>query len=126
MSLAAQPASQVLLVGVVDDDDDLRRALRRLLLASAFRVQTYSSAEEFLASNDSPDCLVLDIHLGGMTGLELYGRLKERTVTPPVVFMTAHDDYTRELERGGTTCLLKPFDDHALIDAIEEACGRSR
>ena len=95
------------------------------MIASEFRVQTYASAEAFLETHDRPDCLVLDVHLGGMTGIELYAELKARHCAPPAVFITAHDELARELEKTGARCLLKPFDQHLLMDAIAEVrCGR--
>src|SRR6266536_5785864 len=80
-------------VAVVDDDDSFARALGRLLRAAGFEVRTYPSAEDFLAptSLPQPDCLVLDIQLAGMSGLELQRRLRELGTLTPVIFVTAHD-----------------------------------
>lgn len=106
---------------IVDDDEDLRRALCRLLIASGFNVTAYPSGEAFLESQTSFDCLVLDVHLGGMTGLDVYRQLQQTTQAPPVVFITAHYELLDEIERMGTPCLPKPFDEEALVDAIARA-----
>jgi FixJ family two-component response regulator len=118
------------LVAIVDDDASLRRALGRLVRAAGFAVKTFASAEEFLASDRSvpPRCLVLDVRLGGMGGFELHGCLNEAGTSPPVIFITAHDDVaTRERARraGASHYLRKPFDEDALIDAIHRAIGTS-
>ena len=109
-----------LTVDIVDDDADLRRALRRLLSANGFSVRVHESAEAYLASRNEPDCLVLDVQLGGISGLQLYSRLHERTPVPPVVFITAHQDVADDLARSGHTCLQKPFDELALVNAIND------
>jgi FixJ family two-component response regulator len=111
---------------VVDDDESLLRAIGRLLGASGFRVMAFSSAEAFLAS-DQPrcaDCLVLDVHLGRLSGFDLQERLAASGRRLPVVFITAHDDLgTRERVRraGAVDYLRKPFDDDSLIAAIHRA-----
>jgi FixJ family two-component response regulator len=116
---------------VVDDDDSLLRALRRLLDATGFRVETFSSAEAFLGSRHrggGADCLVLDVHLGGLSGLDLQEQLATSGVRMPVIIITAHDDQpTRERARraGAVEYLRKPFDDDSLIAAIHRAIGDS-
>jgi FixJ family two-component response regulator len=117
-------------IHVVDDDDSILRALRRLLDATGFRVKTFSSAEEFLESEHRrrADCLVLDVHLGGLSGLDLQERLATSGVHTPAVIITAHDDLpTRERARraGAVEYLRKPFDDNSLIAAIHKAIGDS-
>jgi FixJ family two-component response regulator len=116
------------MVCVVDDDESLLRALRRLLDATGFRVETFSSAEKFLGSEHRTraDCLVLDVHLGGLSGLDLQEQLATSGVRTPVVIITAHDDRrTRERAQraGAVEYLRKPFDDESLIDAIHRAIG---
>jgi FixJ family two-component response regulator len=111
-------------IAVVDDDPGVRKALGRLLRGSGFEVTSFASAEEFLAHglDDHPNCLVLDIHLDGMTGLELREKLARDNVAIPVIFMTAHDDAeTRQGLRDapGVPCLHKPFDEALLFQAIE-------
>ena len=118
------------MICVVDDDDSLLRALRRLLDATGFRVETFSSAEQFLESEHRgrADCLVLDVHLGGLSGLDLQERLRTSGVSTPIVIITAHDERaTRERARraGAIEYLRKPFDDDSLIDAIHKAIGHA-
>ena len=117
------------LVCVIDDDVSLLRALRRLLGASGFQVKTFSSAEDFLecSSASAPGCLVLDVHLGGLSGFELHERLVAAGRRIPVVFITAHDDAaTRDRARraGAVEYLRKPFDDESLIAGINRALGQ--
>ena len=115
-------------IAVVDDDPSVRRALRRLLQAAGYRVEAFASAADFLASPaiDGNACLVLDIRLDGMTGLDLQARLAADGVAVPVIFITAHDDLeTRERvqEAGVAAYLPKPFDPAALLAAVKGAAG---
>ena len=116
-------------VCVVDDDASLLRALKRLLGAAGFAVEPFASAEEFLerAHPAKPECLVLDVRLGGMSGFELQDRLVACGASIPIIFITAHDDAaTRERARkaGALAYLRKPFDDQALLAAIRKATDR--
>ena len=116
-------------VCVVDDDVSLLRALQRLLNAGGFGVATFSSAEEFLQapSRDDVACLVLDVHLGGLSGFELQERLVASGSHIPVLFITARDDApTRERARlaGAIDYLRKPFDDELLLAAVHKAIRR--
>ena len=118
------------LVCVVDDDAAMLRALRLLIAISGFSVETFASAEQFLESPRSRaiDCLVVDVHLGGLSGLDLQDDLVSAGSSIPIIFITAHDDgATRERARrgGAVEYLTKPFDEEALIDAIQRAIGRS-
>jgi FixJ family two-component response regulator len=111
------------LVVVVDDDDAVREALSDVLREFGFAVEAFASAEAFLsfAGMEQTDCLVLDIAMPGMTGLELDRELKRRGVPIPVVFITAHADSTlrpRVLAAGAVECLFKPFTEDALLDAV--------
>ena len=114
------------LIGVVDDDASILRALQRLLGAAGFTVQTFRSGEELLASQqlDRIQCLVLDVHLAGLSGFDVQERLAEDHRAIPIVFITAHDDASTR-ERAGRTrasqYLRKPFDEHSLIAAIQTA-----
>ena len=115
------------LIAIVDDDPSVRKALERLLKAAGFEATSFASALEFLQERRAtiPECLVLDIHLGGMNGFELYEQLVSEGSAVPVVFITAHDDAsTREhaRERGGY--LRKPFEQHALLGAIYRALNQ--
>jgi len=108
----------------VDDDPSVRRALKRLFKAAATDVETFASAEEFLKSFDSnqPVCLVLDIYLSGMSGIELYHQLLKSGQRLPVVFVTAQDtEALREevKELSGGNLLRKPFTQQSMISAIE-------
>jgi FixJ family two-component response regulator len=116
-------------IGVVDDDASILRAVQRLLGSLGFTVKTFPSGEDLLASTclGHIHCLVLDVHLGGLSGFELQERLSEVPVPIPIIFITAHDDPpTRERARraGAVEYLRKPFDEHALIGAIDKALGR--
>ena len=115
-------------VAVVDDDASVRRALSRLLRSAGFEVSTFGSAREYLDARHlhEANCLVLDVHLGGMSGFELEERLRETGSMVPVIFITAHDDETtRERARraGASAYLPKPFDATALLDAVRSALG---
>ena len=114
------------LISIVDDDVSVRRALRRTVQSAGYPVETFACAVEFLDSVPlrRTACLVLDIHLDGMSGLELRERLVADGVDIPVVFITAHDDaVTRERARGAgaVAYLRKPFDNRVLLDAIKRA-----
>ena len=113
------------LVSVVDDDESVRESLPDLLREFGFEVETFSSAEEFLASDMSQtDCLILDIAMPGMSGPDLQQELKRRREDIPIVFMTAHGGEAmrpRLLEQGAIECLSKPFSDTALRKAIDAA-----
>ena len=113
-------------VAVVDDDESFARSLERLFRASGFEARTYPSAETFLAPTPLPqsDCLVLDIHLGGMSGLDLQRRLREVGYPAPIIFVTAHDapGVRGEAERDGCSAyFLKPVRGELLIEAITKA-----
>ena len=116
--------TDALTIGVVEDDPSFLRALGRLLGAAGFSVAPFASAEEFLASDSAGamSCLVLDVHLGGMSGFDLQQRLMEAGSPIPTVFITAHDDaITRERARAGVAYLRKPFREDALLGAIQQA-----
>lgn len=113
-------------ISVVDDDASLRRSLKNLLLSVGFRVETFASAEEFLRSADRGriGCLVLDLRMTGMGGLDLVRCLAVEGSRIPVVVLTAlGDDETRRrsLEAGAVAFLRKPFASKALLDAIRAA-----
>jgi FixJ family two-component response regulator len=130
--MSAGPTPQLdepMQVAVVDDDAGVRGALGRLLRVSGYRVQTYASAEEFLASARPAElaCLVVDVYLGGMSGRELLAELSAVGRAPPTVLVTAHDDsaITARLRRSEDVfCLRKPFDDSSLLFAIGCLTGR--
>ena len=113
-------------VVVVEDDESMIKALQRLLQAGGFRPQAFSSAEALLQSDATSGaaCFIFDIHLPGLSGLELRQRLAESGFEQPVIFMTAHDEpFTREAaERSGAFAfLIKPFPGRSLLDAVRRA-----
>lgn len=113
-------------VAVVDDDKSMLNAAESLLDAHGFTTIKFSSAEEFLGHRGATraDCLLVDIHLGGVSGIELRRQLKVSHPDLPVIFMTALDDEAvrhQALEAGCVTFLHKPFPAHKLIDAIKRA-----
>jgi FixJ family two-component response regulator len=115
-------------VAVVDDNSSMLQSLYRLLLAHGFRVHTFASAELFLdeIANCEAECLVLDIHLGGMSGIELQQQLISSGRDIPVIFMTAVDNEIIRKAASGAGCaayLKKPFLAKLLIDAINSAIG---
>ena len=117
-------------VSVVDDDESVRDSLPDLLKEFGFAVQAFSSAEEFLGSDSlgRTNCLILDIAMPGMSGPELQRELTRRMHRIPIVFITAHADETtgpRILEHGAVQCLLKPFSEKALLEALNTALGVS-
>jgi len=112
-------------VAIVDDDPSVLKAAASLLDAHGFATRSFSSAEEFLGARNHIDCLLLDIHLTGLSGIELRQQLKSSRPALPVIFMTAiDDDVVRQqaLLTGCITFLRKPFPGQQLIDAIETAC----
>ena len=117
-----------LLISVVDDDESLRESLPDLLREFGFAALTFSSAEEFLASDSVglTKCLILDIAMPGMTGPDLQHELMLRGPKIPIVFITAHKDEAvrpRLLQQGAVDCLFKPFSETALLDALNAALG---
>jgi len=114
------------MIGIVDDDASILRALKRLLGTAGFSVRTFGSGEEFLDSAAVPefDCLLLDIHLAGMSGFEVQRRLAAAGRYIPIIFITAHHDSEArdELDTvSNTCCLRKPVDEHTLLGAINNA-----
>jgi FixJ family two-component response regulator len=115
------------LITVVDDDPSVRKSMERLLRAAGFEATSFASAREFLDGGGlapTPECLILDVHLGGMSGFELFDHLAATGSAVPVIFITAHDDSpTRERARqaGSHGYLRKPFEQHALLGAIYRA-----
>jgi FixJ family two-component response regulator len=118
-------------VFVVDDDDSVRKSLRNLIRSARLRVETFASAQEFLAAPhvDAPSCLVLDVRMPGLNGLELQKRLAEIESDIPIVFITAHGDVptsVRAMKAGAAEFLIKPFKDEDLLEAIDQAIKRDR
>jgi FixJ family two-component response regulator len=114
------------MVFIIDDDDSVRRALRRLFRAAGLDTETFATAEEFLRSGTGqvPDCLVLDQHLPGMSGLELQERLRSEGRALPVVFISAYEEERARdlaLQAGAVAFLQKPFEERDLLDAVARA-----
>ena len=118
------------LVSVVDDDESVRESLPDLLREFGFATRTFSSAQEFLASDcvGQTRCLMLDVAMPGMSGPELRQELIRRRQAIPTIFITANRDKTvrsRLLEQGAVECLFKPFSDTALLEALNTALRSS-
>ena len=116
-------------IAIVDDDRLVRKSLGRLIEAAGLRVKAYASAEEFLRSGDlqTTACLILDVRLSGMNGLELQRQLAAAQHRIPIIFMTAHSDEetrARALQAGAIGFLYKPFREDALLEAIRTALER--
>ncbi len=114
------------LISVVDDDESVRESLSGLIRSVGFGALVFASAEEFLSSNRllDTDCLILDVRMPGMNGLELQRRLAASHTSIPVIFITAHGDEearVRALNGGAVEYLLKPFSEEALLSAIDAA-----
>jgi FixJ family two-component response regulator len=119
------------IVFVVDDDPSVRTSTERLVRSMGFMVQTFGAAKEFLASArpDGPACLVLDIRLPGLSGLDLQRELARSGVEIPIIFMTGHGDIpmtVRAMKAGAVEFLTKPLHRQALLDAIRTAIDRDR
>ena len=119
------------IVFVVDDDPSVRRAIERLIGCVGLEVELFVSAQEFLASKrpNVPSCLVLDIRLPGISGLNLQRQLAKANIHIPIIFITAHGDIpmtVRAMKAGALEFLTKPFRDQDLLDAIQLALERDR
>jgi DNA-binding NtrC family response regulator len=116
-------------VFVVDDDVSVRESLRNLIRSAGLSVQTFSSAQEFLASQrpQAPSCLVLDVQLPGLSGLDLQQELAKANIQIPIIFLTGHGDIpmsVRAIKAGALEFLTKPFDDEDLLEAIQQGIIR--
>lgn len=113
-------------VFVVDDDEAVRRSLRWLIESVGLKVETFASAKEFLASYrpGKPGCLVLDVRMPEMSGLDLQERLQSNKIRIPIIFLTGHGDVpmaVRAMKLGATDFIGKPFNDQLLLDRIQRA-----
>ncbi len=125
-AMQSQPVPPVPQVFVVDDDLAIREWLEVLLKSAGHSVASFASAPAFLEaySQDQPGCLVLDIRMPGMSGIELQARLKDRDAHLPVIFITSHGDVPMAVEAmrsGAVDFLLKPFHDSDLLDRVRQA-----
>jgi len=126
MSPAAAPT-----VFVVDDDDLVRASIAGMLKSVGLRSETFGTAQEFLRSKrmDGPSCLVLDVRLPGVNGLDFQHQLIDAGIRIPVIFITGHGDIpmtVRAMKSGAVEFLTKPFRDQELLDAIHQALDRDR
>ena len=122
------PISTTNLVTIVDDDESVREALKGFLQSAGFAAEIFSSATDLLGSNvlDKTSCLIVDVHMPGMTGLELQCRLSNNQSRIPVIFITARDEpaaRAQALKTGAVDFLQKPFACDTLLDAIHTALG---
>ena len=119
------------LIYVVDDDASVREALSSLIRSVGLRVEAFASAQEFLAhpQADAPSCLVLDVQLPGLSGLDLQQELAKADIQIPIVFLTGHGDIptsVRAIKAGALEFLTKPFNDEDLLDAIQQGIARNQ
>src|SRR5260370_125363 len=119
------------LVCVVDDDQSVRRGLRRLFKSAEYAAETFASAEDYLAREifEGPICLVLDVRMPGLNGLELQKELESRGACEQIVFITGHNDVptcTQAMKNGAVDFLMKPFDSEELIEAVKRALERGK
>jgi FixJ family two-component response regulator len=119
------------IVFVVDDDVSMRESLEGLVRSAGFKVETFASAQDFLDRRraDGPSCLVLDVRLPDLSGLDLQKRIVEANREIPIVFITGHGDVptsVRAMKAGAVEFLIKPFSDRDLLDAIQQAIKRDQ
>ena len=119
------------IVCIVDDDTSVRDALRRLIRSVGLRAEVFGSAQEFLQWRrpDVPTCLILDVRMPGISGLDLQRQLADADIQVPIIFVTAHGDIpmsVRAMKMGAVEFLTKPFRDQELLDAIQFAVERDR
>jgi FixJ family two-component response regulator len=118
-------------VFVVDDDDSVRASIQGLLKSARLRCASFGTAEEFLRSKlaDGPSCLVLDVSLPGISGLDFQRQLADAGIQIPIIFITGHGDIpmtVKAMKSGAVEFLTKPFLDQDLLDAIHQALDRDR
>jgi len=119
------------MVFVVDDDDLVRASIRGMLKSVGLRSETFATAQQFLGSKrpDGPSCLVLDVRLPGVSGLDFQRELADAGIRIPIIFITGHGDIpmsVRAMKSGAVEFLTKPFRDQELLDAIHQALERDR
>ena len=122
-------SSNTPVVSIVDDDESVREALKGFIHSIGFRAEIFPSAEDFLASNnlDKTSCIIVDVHMPVMTGLELQCRLDSSRCRIPMIFVTANDDpavRVQALKGGAVDFLSKPFNADVLLSAIHAALDR--
>ena len=126
-----QPQESEAIIAVVDDDPSAREGLSSLIRSAGLQVETFASAQEFLARSgaETPSCLVLDLQLPGLSGLDLQKRMAEVGLEIPIVFLTGHGNIpasVQAMKAGAVEFLTKPFDEHDLLQAVHEAIERDQ
>jgi FixJ family two-component response regulator len=119
------------IVFIVDDDEDMRLSMQRVLKTVGLRAELFATPQDFLQRNipDAPSCLVLDVRLPGMGGLEVQHKLIEAGINIPIIFITAHGDIpmtVKAMKSGAVEFLTKPFRHQELLDAIQQALQRDQ
>jgi FixJ family two-component response regulator len=119
------------IVFIVDDDEDMRLSMQRVLKTVGLRAELFAKAQDFLQKNipDAPSCLVLDVRLPGMSGLEVQHKLIEAGINIPIIFITAHGDIpmtVKAMKSGAVEFLTKPFRHQEFLDAIQQALQRDQ
>lgn len=119
------------IIAIVDDDPSVQRGLQRLIRSVGWKATTFASAQEFLARSrtESPNCVLLDLQMPGLSGLDLQKRMAEVGLEIPIVFLTGHGDIpasVRAMKAGAVQFLTKPVDEQELLQAIQEAVERDR
>jgi FixJ family two-component response regulator len=119
------------IIAIVDDDASAREGLQSLIRSAGWRVETFVSAQEFLGRRgaETPSCLILDLQLPGLSGLDLQERMAEVGLAIPIVFLTGHGDIpasVQAMKAGAVEFLTKPLDEQKLLQAIQEALERDR
>ncbi len=120
------------LIAIVDDDESVCRAIKRLICSLGMTAETYVNSEEFVDLIEAlpsfrPDCVVLDVQMAGLSGIEVQTRIRRTSGPIPVIFITAHDDRVaqqRAMSGGAVAFLHKPFNDALLIRTLDAALGR--
>ncbi len=123
--------AEIPIVYVVDDDEGMRKSLESLIRSVGLNVQTFESAQDFLRAKKmaAPGCLVLDVRLPGLSGLDLQSELARAQIHTPIVFITGHGDIpmsVRAIKAGAVEFLTKPFRDQDLLDAIRQGIQRDQ
>jgi FixJ family two-component response regulator len=126
-----EPQESDALIAIVDDDPSARQGLQRLVRSVGWKAETFASAQEFLAHAriEPPSCVVLDLQLPGLSGLDLQKRMAEAGLETPIVFLTGHGDIpasVQAMKAGAIEFLTKPVDEQNLLKAIQEAIERDR
>jgi FixJ family two-component response regulator len=119
------------IIAIVDDDASVREGLQSLIRSAGWRVETFASAQEFLArlGAEAPSCVILDLQLPGLSGLDLQNRMTKGGLEIPIIFLTGHGNIpasVQAMKAGAVEFLTKPLDEQKLLEAIQEAIERDR